>query len=203
MYTCRAEFRLMLRPDNADLRLTEKGYITGCVSKERYNRTKEIESKIQDGVARLKSISKAASYWKDVLKLPPTRNNMQKTAFEVLQYGNHGVTISDIAKVIPELKALTEDKNLERRLQIEALYENAVQSQAHEVAEMKRDEAYVIPKDIDYNSDLLNLSFEEREKLMSVQPQTIAAASRIPGVTPSAVFNLLRFAKCRENAVNI
>lgn len=72
------------------------------------------------------------------------------------------------------MNILSEDKNLERRLQIEALYENAIQSQASEVAEMKRDEAYVIPKDIDYNSDSLNLSFEEREKLMAIQPQTVS-----------------------------
>lgn len=79
MYTCRAEFRLHLRPDNADLRLTEKGYKAGCVSPERYNRTKEVECKLRDGIVLLKSISKAASHWRELLKLPPTKNNMQKT----------------------------------------------------------------------------------------------------------------------------
>ncbi|KAI4460778.1 glucose inhibited division protein a [Holotrichia oblita] len=203
MYTCRAEFRLMLRPDNADLRLTEKGYKIGCVSHKRYTRTKDIESKLKDGVALLKSITKAALHWRNILKLPPTKSKMQKTAFDVLQYGNEIVTITDLGKIVPELNILSEDKNLERRLQIEALYESAIQSQASEVAEMKRDEAYVIPKDIDYNSEYLNLSFEEREKLMAIQPQTIAAASRIPGVTPSAVFTLLRFAKCRDDVAHI
>lgn len=102
------------------------------------------------------------------------------SAFDVLQYGNEDVTITDLAKIVPELKSLSEDKNLERRLQIEALYENAIQSQASEVAEMKRDEGYVIPKDIDYNSDSLNLSFEEREKLMAIQPQTVNYFYGIP-----------------------
>lgn len=79
MYTCRAEFRLMLRPDNADLRLTEKGYLTGCISQERYNRTKEVESKLESGIALLKSVSKPASHWSNLLKLPPNKSNMQKT----------------------------------------------------------------------------------------------------------------------------
>lgn len=79
MYTCRAEFRLMLRPDNADLRLTEKGYKTGCVSHERFTKTKDMESKLKEGVALLKSITKPAPHWRSILKLPPTKSNMQKT----------------------------------------------------------------------------------------------------------------------------
>ncbi|XP_022902702.2 protein MTO1 homolog, mitochondrial isoform X1 [Onthophagus taurus] len=197
MYTCRAEFRLMLRPDNADIRLTEKGYKLGCVSENRYQRTMEIEEKLIEGTELLKSFSKTASKWKELLKLTPTRNNLQKTAFEMLST-NDNITVDDLAQVIPELKPLTFDIAVKNRLKIEALYESAIAMQINEVAELKRDEAYLIPRDINYNSESLNLSFEEREKLMTFQPQTIAAASRIPGVTPASIVKLLRFAKHRD-----
>lgn len=78
MFTSRAEFRLLLRPDNADLRLTEKGYVTGCVSQERYVKTISIKKKLEEGIELLKSITKPASHWRNLLKLSPTRSTMQK-----------------------------------------------------------------------------------------------------------------------------
>ena len=78
MYTCRAEFRLMLRPDNADMRLTSKGHDVGCVSEERFNRTNEIESKLKDGTELLKSVNKTMREWRELLKLIPTRSCTKK-----------------------------------------------------------------------------------------------------------------------------
>lgn len=79
-----------------------------------------------------------------------------------------------LARVAPELLPLTHDPSLENRLHIEALYEAAAADQAKEVEEVRRDEALLIPKDVDYNSEFLNLNFEEREKLLAVQPQTVS-----------------------------
>lgn len=79
MFTSRAEFRLSLRPDNADLRLTEKGYEIGCVSKKRFERTKLVEKKLTEGIDLLKNISKTVCTWRDLLKLVPNKNKNQKT----------------------------------------------------------------------------------------------------------------------------
>lgn len=78
MFTSRAEFRLTLRPDNADQRLTSKGYAAGCVTKQRYNKTQEVERQLRDGVELLKSISKSVNYWRSHIGLTPSNNNTQK-----------------------------------------------------------------------------------------------------------------------------
>lgn len=91
----------------------------------------------------------------------------------MIDVNNEGFTISMLAKAAPELLPLTDDPLLENRLHIEALYEFAAGEQAGEVAEVRKDEALIIPKDLNYNSESLSLSFEEREKLLAVQPQTV------------------------------
>lgn len=78
MFTSRAEFRLMLRPDNADQRLTPKGYAVGCVSKARYNKTMEVEQKIRDGVALLKSVSKSVNQWRNKIGVVSSKSSLQK-----------------------------------------------------------------------------------------------------------------------------
>nr|CAI5834482.1 unnamed protein product [Callosobruchus analis] len=198
MFTSRAEFRLSLRPDNADQRLTAKGYAVGCVSKERYHKTLEMDKKIREGIALLKSVSKTVSQWRSLIGVAPSKSHMQKSAFDMIDIRNDDITISRLAQAVPELLPLTYDHTLENRLHIEALYEEAALEQIEEMREVRRDETLEIPSHLDYNCESLNLSFEEREKLVAVQPQTIAAASRIPGVTPSAVFRLLRFVKQRS-----
>lgn len=75
------------------------------------------------------------------------------------------------------------------------MYERVSKYQEKEVMEIRRDESLIIPRNVDYLSKSLNLSFEEREKLITVQPQTIAAATRIQGVTPSSIVRLLRYVK--------
>lgn len=79
MFTSRAEFRLTLRPDNADLRLTNKGYEVGCVSKERHEATEYMRTRLNDGIELLKSRSKPIRLWRKLLNLPPNKNNLQKT----------------------------------------------------------------------------------------------------------------------------
>lgn len=87
---------------------------------------------------------------------------------------SEGITISVLAHIAPELIPLTLDSSIENRLHIEALYEAAAADQLEEVKEVRQDEALLIPRDLDYNSESLNLSFEEREKLFSIQPQTVS-----------------------------
>ncbi|CAG9828908.1 unnamed protein product [Diabrotica balteata] len=203
MFTSRAEFRLTLRPDNADNRLTPKGYTMGCVSRQRYEKTLKVQEQLRDGIQLLKEVSKTSHQWRNLLRLSPSKSHLQKSAFSMIDPNREKITISLLASVAPELQPLTADSTLENRLHIEAMYEAAAQEQAEEVREVQENESLVIPRSMDYTLESLNLSFEEREKLLIVQPQTIAAASRIPGVTPSSLFRLLRFVKQNVNCVNV
>lgn len=174
MFTSRAEFRLCLRPDNADLRLTEKGYKHGCVSKERYEKTLTIKHQLEEAKQLLKQISKPARVWREKLNMQTVRSNEQKNAFEMLGIGSEQVSAEDLAKVVPELKSIFENPGLVHRLRIEALYDKALIDQSAEIEEMKAEEGLVIPRDVDYNSDSLSLSMEEREKLAALQPSTVS-----------------------------
>lgn len=94
-------------------------------------------------------------------------------AFNMIDVNNEGITISKLAKVAPELLPLTHDPVLENRLHIEATYESFASEQAVEVEEVRKEESLIIPKDIDYHAETLNLNAEEREKLCTIQPQTV------------------------------
>lgn len=194
MFTCRSEFRLSLRPDNADQRLTGKGYEAGCVSKQRYDKMKKISEELSHGIDLLKGISKPCSHWRKLLDITAVKSHALKSAFDIVDL-TRGVTIEKLSEVIPELKPLTYNKELVNRLHIETIYEFLTNEQMEEIRQLKQDESYKLPEDLDYNSNKLQLKFEEREKLLAVQPQTIAAASRIPGVTPTSIIRLLQFAK--------
>ncbi|CAG9760944.1 unnamed protein product [Ceutorhynchus assimilis] len=198
MFTSRAEFRVTLRPDNADQRLTAKGYETGCVTKERYHKMLDVEKKVKYGVGLLKSISYPVTQWRRLIGAAPSRSSEKKSAWEMLDINNEKIDIRSLAKAAPDLLQLTYDQSIVNRLHIEALYEHAAAEQFEEVNEVRENESLLLPKNLDYNSESLSLSMEEREKLARIQPQTIAAASRIPGVTPSSVFRLLRYVKQRK-----
>ncbi|XP_044731978.1 protein MTO1 homolog, mitochondrial [Chrysoperla carnea] len=203
MFTSRAEFRLSLRPDNADLRLTENGFNVGCVSKKRMDLMEEVKVKLENGKDLLKGIQMSTNHWRDLLNLSQSKNTLQKTAFEMVSIPADNVTIEKLYKALklPELQQFAEDKSLATRLEIEASYEHASTIQAKEVEEIRRDEQLIIPENLDYADHSFNLSIEEKEKLLQIQPQTIAAASRIPGVTPSTVLRLLKYVK-QKNALN-
>ncbi|XP_058807742.1 protein MTO1 homolog, mitochondrial isoform X2 [Phymastichus coffea] len=188
MFTSRAEFRVSLRPDNADERLTQKGYKIGCVSTERYEKTKNLIQKIQESLQLLKCTSKKYQDWQKLINLRPNKKNLQKTAFDILAHEN--VLFDEIAMHIPELYHLRHHPTLAHRVKIEASYAYAVKEQMREVAEIRKNENMVIPKEIDYSSEGLNVKVEDRNKFVEAQPQTIAAAYNIAGITPSAVLRL-------------
>ncbi|XP_015515997.1 protein MTO1 homolog, mitochondrial isoform X1 [Neodiprion pinetum] len=196
MFTSRAEFRLSLRPDNADQRLTEKGYISGCVSRERLTRMQNIRRKLREAEDLLKSVQLSIEQWQKKLGIEMSKTFSCRTAFNMLSITNYGLTLDDLRKCLPDqLAGLDNDPILHNRLKIQAIYAMAVEDQMRDVNEVRKHEEMLIPPAIDYSVSALSFSYEEREKLMIAQPQTIAAASRIPGVTPSAILRLLHYVK--------
>ncbi|XP_026362866.2 protein MTO1 homolog, mitochondrial isoform X1 [Ursus arctos] len=208
MFTSRAEFRLSLRPDNADSRLTFRGYKeVGCVSQQRYERASWMKSTLEEGISVLKSIEFSSSKWKKLI--PEASISIGKSlplrALDVLKYEE--VDMKLLAKAVPEpLKKYIKCRELAERLKIEATYESVLLHQQQEIKEVQQDEALQLPKDLDYLTLRdVSLSYEVREKLHFSRPETIGAASRIPGVTPAAIINLLRFVKTtqqRQMAMN-
>lgn len=192
MFTSRAEFRLMLRPDNADLRLTSKGYHVGCVSGKRYEKTMKIKKDLEATIEYLDSIKFTVQKWRELLRLPRSANTEKKSATEMLSHANDNISVEMLADCLPDLFGTLDGKtDLSRRVKIEALYQSAIAQQREQVVQIKNDESMVIPPEVDYTSSSLSISSEEQEKLMAAMPQTIAAASRIPGVTPATILRLL------------
>lgn len=202
MFTSRSEFRLYLRPDNADIRLTEKGYKIGLVKEDRYKKFVEMRDNLAKALEILKDWKMGSNQWREKLKMQPSKMSIFRSAFDFLATSDLP-TVEDVCKQDPSLAWICENPNLCSRIKIEALYESAIKHQEIEVNEIRRDEALRIPKNIDYLSKSLCLSFEERNKLMSIQPQSIAAATRIQGVTPSTIMRLLRFVKQQSTTTSL
>ena len=200
MFTSRAEFRLHLRPDNADQRLTEKAIQIGCASKERTQVFRDTTSKMKTFIMRLKSDERPVKTWKKVLdkEIPCSQKTLHstKSAFDLLSVNTYNIAVSDF----PGLDYL--NPIFAEKVKTEALYERVVESQRDEMNEIQRDESCEIPYDLDYSNPSLNLSHEEMEKLSASKPGTIAAASRISGITPNAILGLLRFVKRKNRTEN-
>ncbi|XP_074437465.1 5-taurinomethyluridine-[tRNA] synthase subunit MTO1, mitochondrial [Larus michahellis] len=197
MFTSRVEFRMSLRPDNADARLTHRGFEeAGCVSQQRYERAVKMRAALEDGIATLKSLQFSISKWSQLIPevLISSSRRSPASAFDILQYPEANMEV--LARAVPEpLGKLAQWRELAERLKIEAAYEWCVVNQQQEIEEVRRDEALQLPEDLDYFAIDASLSAEVREKLDSNRPQTIGAVSRIPGITPAAIVNLLRFVK--------
>jgi tRNA uridine 5-carboxymethylaminomethyl modification enzyme len=181
MFTSRAEYRLTLRADNADQRLTDKGITLGCVSAERAkkHRAKMVALDAARIEARSLTVtpSEAARHGISLRK-----DGQRRTAFELLSYPDIG--ISDLARIWPQLGAL--DSKVAGQLETDAKYDVYLSRQAADVESYRRDEALVLGENIDYGA-LPGLSNEARHKLQIHKPRTIGHASRIEGMTPAAL----------------
>lgn len=194
MFTSRAEYRLALRADNADQRLTEKGIAAGCVGSHRadvFHVKHSALQKIRDQLNALTlSPAKAAQAGWAV-----NQDGRVRTAWEYLSYKD--IDLAALSAVWPELADL--DDEIATQIEIEALYSSYLERQAEDVAALRRDEDLTIPMDLDY-SKVGGLSNEVRQKLEAVRPTTLGQAGRIEGVTPGALTALLGFVKRRKKA---
>ncbi|KAL1264135.1 hypothetical protein QQF64_004490, partial [Cirrhinus molitorella] len=192
MFTSRAEFRTSLRPDNADLRLTLRGFEEiGCVSEQRYNEALRVQAGLNEALSTLQSISLSAARWRDrlgVVSISETKSSILN-GVEVLQYKD--VSFQMLAYAFPELFGLYLE--FSERLKVEALYRPHCDKQRREMKRMQAEESLSLPQDIDYLTLPVSLSQEVREILDAMRPSTLGAATRLPGITPAAIVHLFNY----------
>ncbi len=185
MFTSRAEYRLSLRVDNADLRLTPIGQMAGIIGHDRQKRFADFISDLDRGRELMKSISISPSQAaKQGLKL--NQDGQRRSVYEMLAYPD--ITMETLADHWPELRAL--NTKVAEVLEIEASYAVYMQRQSADIVDIKRDEDRKIPNDFDFQS-LSGLSNELKQKLEKARPENIAQAARVDGMTPAAISLLL------------
>ncbi|MBO6782231.1 MAG: tRNA uridine-5-carboxymethylaminomethyl(34) synthesis enzyme MnmG [Alphaproteobacteria bacterium] len=192
MFTSRAEFRLLLRADNADRRLTELGHKLGLVGSERMRAFSDVSARLQKGLEVLGMLEATPDRLAEE-GIQINRDGVRRTAFELLSYP--GVSFDRISRVWPELGAI--EPSVRQTIEIEAKYAHYLERQAADVEAYRRDEALVLPPDLDY-ARIPGLSNEARQKLVRQKPETLGQAGRIPGMTPAALVVLLRHVKKRD-----
>ena len=191
MFTSRAEFRLTLRADNADARLTDRGVALGLVGEERRRAWAEKHETLQSAALATKSTASPSVLARHGIDV--TMDGVARTAYELL--ASPDIDINRLVAIWPELGAFSEA--VITQLSIEARYARYMDRQAEDAARLRREEALVLSKDLDYAS-IPGLSAELREKLSAVRPETLAQADRIEGMTPAALTLLLIEAKRAE-----
>jgi tRNA uridine 5-carboxymethylaminomethyl modification enzyme len=181
MFTSRAEYRLSLRADNADQRLTDKGIAIGCVGPVRaaLHQAKMAALAMARSLARTLTLTpnEAAQHG-----LSLRQDGQRRSAFELLSHPD--IALSDLARVWPRLGQL--DPTIAAQLETDAKYDVYLSRQIADVESYRRDEQLVLADDIDYGT-LPGLSNEVRHKLQSHRPRTIGHAGRLDGVTPAAL----------------
>ena len=189
MFTSRSEYRLFLRADNADIRLTEKGYNIGCVSDERYSVFKAKKAAVDTFRELCKNTLIHPS---DVEKVGVNirKEGGKKSCFDLMSYVD--VSHETMCKLCPEFIKTPAD--IYEQVEIESRYSGYIKRQMADIEVFKKDENLKIKEDVDYTK-VGGLSREMVSKLSSVRPSTIGEASRIPGVTPAAITALLGFIK--------
>lgn len=194
MFTSRAEYRLLLRADNADQRLTGLGIDIGCVSsaREKVYRSKEAD------LVRLRHLVKEANLTpKEAADfgIKVNQDGQRRSASELLAYPE--IDFARLAQIWPHFNEITDPAVIEQ-IEIEGRYHGYLERQEADVRSFRKDEALVLPDDLDYDA-ISSLSNEVRLKLKQGRPTTLGAAARISGVTPAALTAVLVYVKRKQS----
>ena len=187
MFTSRAEYRLLLRADNADQRLTDKAIEIGLIGQDRQKAWTQKKEALRQASALLQSLS-AGPKALTAAELPPPRDGRARTAADMLTL--EGVTIAKCQSLWPDLAQI--DKKYHSQLETDQRYQGYLRRQQADIEAMRKDENVLIPDDIDF-SKIGGLSSESQDLLVRYAPETLGQASRIPGLTPAALVAVLRY----------
>ena len=203
MMTSRAEYRLLLRQDNADLRLTELGYKIGLISEERYNKFLDKKNKIEQEISRMKCTT-----------IKPKKEVNEFLARNNTSPISNGIKLSDLMKRselnYKNLAEIDENridlpKDVQQEVEIQIKYEGYIKLQEEQVEKFRKLEQKILPNNIDYDK-IKGLRLEARQKLNKIKPNSIGQASRISGVSPADISVLLiyleQIKKCNEQVEN-
>jgi tRNA uridine 5-carboxymethylaminomethyl modification enzyme len=194
MFTSRAEYRLTLRADNADQRLTDRGIAIGCVGAMR----RERHSGKMAALAAARDFARSVSLTPNEAErhgLALNKDGQRRSAFELLSHPDIG--IERLARIWPRLGELP--RKIAEQIEIDAKYDVYLSRQAADIAAYRRDESLELPEGLDYGA-LRGLSNEVRHKLTSLRPRTIGQAGRIDGITPAALTLLVAHLKRKRRS---
>jgi len=195
MFTSRAEYRLLLRSDNADQRLTPAGISIGCVGSERAEVFEAKHQKLNVARETMQTLS-ALPIDLERMGYKINQDGVRRTAHDLMRYPE--IDFSVLKKIWPTLENISPD--IAEQVEIDAKYAGYIQRQDADIKAFRRDEALLLPHDLDYKI-VGSLSNEMCLKLSKFRPETLGAAARIPGVTPAALVALLRHVKRKEKRV--
>lgn len=192
MLTSRAEYRLRLRADNADRRLTPLGLAVGCIGTRRQQAFTDKLARLEQARALLDSLSATPALLSE-RGLSINQDGKRRSAFDLLRYSH--ISFDDLASLWPELNRF--DRQTREQIKIDGLYAGYLDRQEADIRAFRKDEGLLLPASLDYTT-VPSLSIEVQQKLQAARPETLGAAGRISGVTPAALVALLRYIKKKK-----